>query len=235
MMTELRNNPNIFSIGDHLTVERKLYTHHGLYAGNGFVIENLLEQGIVCVSLEDFADGKTIHVQKHSHPKYNGVQAVARAMRRLGEEKYNLITFNCEHFVNWCIEGCEVSRQVDNILSVLHPIAKHTVNIPVVGEITKKAYQKAIEGHISTDQNDFETSAHFDAFTQLRQLQSDILGSEVMSKDYADIMIGFARSKLIEYIDTQNKQIMCYEWAPEAQETETMVASEPMSQVRSLS
>lgn len=31
-----------------------------------------------------------------------------RALSRLGEEKYHLITNNCEHFVRWCRSGSAI-------------------------------------------------------------------------------------------------------------------------------
>ena len=37
-------------------------------------------------------------------------------MERLGEEEYNLITNNCEHFAMWCKTGESVSCQVNQIV-----------------------------------------------------------------------------------------------------------------------
>ena len=37
-------------------------------------------------------------------------------MERLGEEKYNLVTNNCEHFAMWCKTGESVSGQVKQIV-----------------------------------------------------------------------------------------------------------------------
>ena len=41
---------------------------------------------------------------------------IRRAMERLGEEEYNLITNNCEHFAMWCKTGESVSCQVNQIV-----------------------------------------------------------------------------------------------------------------------
>ena len=41
---------------------------------------------------------------------------IRRAMERLGEEEYNLITNNCEHFAMWCKTGESISCQVNQIV-----------------------------------------------------------------------------------------------------------------------
>lgn len=50
---------------------------------------------------------------------YSPEETVARAYSRLGEERYNLITNNCEHFAMWCKTGMSESSQVKYILSKL--------------------------------------------------------------------------------------------------------------------
>lgn len=185
---------NLYNIGDHLIVERTMYTHHGLYAGNGKVIENLLTHGIVYVSLEDFSAGAPINIRKHPCPRFNGIEALHRAQSRLGEHNYNLVTFNCEHFVNWCIEGVEVSRQVDNTLALLEPISQITDNLPVIGKITKEAREKSIMGHLCTDPKDHETSAHFDVPTQVRHMQEDILGENPLVSNGLNILFNLSKT-----------------------------------------
>jgi hypothetical protein len=39
-------------------------------------------------------------------------QAVQRAASRIGERRYSLAAYNCEHFANWCATGVAVSHQV---------------------------------------------------------------------------------------------------------------------------
>lgn len=51
--------------------------------------------------------------------KYSVLSAedtIRRAMERFGEEEYNLITNNCEHFAMWCKTGESISCQVNQIV-----------------------------------------------------------------------------------------------------------------------
>jgi hypothetical protein len=41
---------------------------------------------------------------------------VRRAMSRLGEQNYNLLFNNCEHFATWCKTGRHRSVQVDSVV-----------------------------------------------------------------------------------------------------------------------
>jgi hypothetical protein len=40
---------------------------------------------------------------------------VHRARARLGEDRYNVLTNNCEHFCEWCVRGEPRSDQVDGL------------------------------------------------------------------------------------------------------------------------
>ncbi len=110
--------------GEHLIVDKGLYTHHGIGIGNGLVIHysglaDGLESGPICeVSLEEFSGGDEIRVKSHPNRKYSASQAIKRAKSRLGEEAYFVFGNNCEHFVEWCIEGKYQSDQVDNGVKV---------------------------------------------------------------------------------------------------------------------
>jgi hypothetical protein len=42
---------------------------------------------------------------------------VHRARARLGEDRYNVLTNNCEHFCEWCVQGEPRSHQVDGLLA----------------------------------------------------------------------------------------------------------------------
>lgn len=95
--------------GDHICVARYRptpYTHHGLYLGLGLVIHYDFTR-ICIVTLEQFAKGQAIF-KVQSPMIYPREVVMARALSRLGEEKYNLMTNNCEHFVRWCRNGKEL-------------------------------------------------------------------------------------------------------------------------------
>lgn len=104
--------PEEFVRGTHLVAHRLMYLHHGIYVGQGQVIENILDDGIVKVSLQDFAEGQRLGVIEHPHRRFSPEQSARRAESQLGESSYNLLFRNCEHFVNWCIEGVAQSSQV---------------------------------------------------------------------------------------------------------------------------
>lgn len=100
-----------YKIGDHLKISRGIYTHHGIYAGDGTVIH--YSQGyddipeIREVPFSEFAGvSKVIIVPKSESPlRFSVDEAVRRARSRLGEKNYNLIYNNCENFVRWCRAG----------------------------------------------------------------------------------------------------------------------------------
>jgi hypothetical protein len=68
-------------------------------------------------SVDGFADGKQVSLKDHPHRRNSRVKSVKRARQRIGETEYNLVFNNCEHFVNWCIEGEKTSEQVNDFLA----------------------------------------------------------------------------------------------------------------------
>jgi len=107
------------TIGSHLVTERLGYTHHGVYAGAGRVVHyaglsRSLRRGPVQeVALAEFADGHAVWVRQSAGAKFDGTEAVRRAYSRLGEDRYRLISNNCEHFCMWCLYGESRSEQID--------------------------------------------------------------------------------------------------------------------------
>ena len=118
-----------YPIGTHLKVSRAggLYTHHGIYVGNGEVIhyagfcEIFKYEPVGQVSLAEFQREAT-HIDIISHHNnciYTPEEIVCRAKSRLHENKYSLLRNNCEHFVSWCITGKAISKQVRVAMSAL--------------------------------------------------------------------------------------------------------------------
>ena len=104
---------------DHLRVPRQhgLFVHHGIDLGDGTVAHYLEGRQILRSTLQDFSLGQTI--ASVSYPPGScsppGV-TLARALGRLGEQRYNLIFNNCEHFAHWCKTGRHRSAQVEGWL-----------------------------------------------------------------------------------------------------------------------
>ena len=104
--------------GDHLVTPRISYEHHGLYIGNDRVID-YTPDGVCIRSLDSFSDGHDIHVEDHPFRFYSHSESVSRGKSRLGDDNYNVIFNNCEHFVNWCINGLHISDQVNRVLAAI--------------------------------------------------------------------------------------------------------------------
>ena len=110
------------ALGSHLVIARTLYSHHGIYVGNDHVIHyagaghGLRRGSVEEVSLEHFAHGRGIRV-RHDRPRFDRREVLARARSRLGERSYRVLTNNCEHLCEWCLNGASRSSQVERWLS----------------------------------------------------------------------------------------------------------------------
>lgn len=106
-----------FSLGGHLFLRRTGYEHHGLYLGDGWVVHYsgeplaMSEARVQIDRLDCFAAGDIPH-EVQSPLSFAPERVCARALGRYGEARYNLLTNNCEHFVNWCRSDRQVSLQV---------------------------------------------------------------------------------------------------------------------------
>jgi hypothetical protein len=104
---------------DHLQAPRQhgLFTHHGIDLGDGTVAHYLEGREILRSPQEEFSRGQPISVV--SYPEGEASAAgltLRRAMGRLGEQRYNLLFNNCEHFAHWCKTGRHRSSQVEDWL-----------------------------------------------------------------------------------------------------------------------
>jgi hypothetical protein len=109
-------------LGAHLTTSRRGYTHHGVYVGGGRVVHysgfsafwqcGPLEE----VSLSRFSAGREPRIVHHARSVFSPEEIVRRARLRLGENDYRLLSNNCEHFCNWCLDGVSHSAQVERPL-----------------------------------------------------------------------------------------------------------------------
>ncbi|MDA0726566.1 MAG: lecithin retinol acyltransferase family protein [Cyanobacteria bacterium] len=104
---------------DHLEVPRQhgLFNHHGIDLGDGSVAHYLEGREILRSPLDAFSRGQPLTVV--SYPEgacLPAGQTLRRAMGRLGEQNYNLLFNNCEHFAHWCKTGRHRSAQVEEAL-----------------------------------------------------------------------------------------------------------------------
>ena len=102
---------------DHLQVPRQhgLFHHHGIDLGDGTVAHYLEGREILRSSTDDFSQGQPLTVIAHADASPPRV-TLQRAMSRIGEQNYNLLFNNCEHFATWCKTGRHRSGQIDSVL-----------------------------------------------------------------------------------------------------------------------
>jgi hypothetical protein len=104
---------------DHLQVPRQhgLFNHHGIDLGDGSVAHYLEGRRILRSPLAEFSREQPVSVVSYLPEECSpaGV-TLRRAMGRLGEQSYNLLFNNCEHFAHWCKTGRHRSAQVEDWL-----------------------------------------------------------------------------------------------------------------------
>ncbi len=109
--------------GSHLVTPRRGYTHHGIYVGSGKVVQygglvrGLRSAPIEEVSLEHFAASHAVWLRRSPSSSFDGDEIVRRARARVGEDRYHVLTNNCEHFCEWCVRAEHRSDQVDQWVS----------------------------------------------------------------------------------------------------------------------
>jgi hypothetical protein len=107
--------------GDQIYVMRPLmgltgvYEHHGIDCGDGTVIHyrKTNQATIAQTSISEFAMGNRIFVKRFPVSFIPDI-VVERAKSRLGEQRYSLLTNNCEHFATWCSTGYSECQQLAN-------------------------------------------------------------------------------------------------------------------------
>ena len=109
--------------GSHIKTKRMFYEHHGIYIGEGLVIHYAFD-GIRVDTMEKFSRGEPVKKVPHSDSPYTGDEIRERAFSRLGEEEYDLVLNNCEHFANWCCMGEEESEQVEDVVGLIGELLK---------------------------------------------------------------------------------------------------------------
>lgn len=76
---------------------------------------------ISACSITEFAAGSMVEVAKMNFleqlRRFSRSKTVCRARSRMGENGYDILHNNCEHFANWCVFGKEICSQTDRIAS----------------------------------------------------------------------------------------------------------------------
>lgn len=102
---------------DHLQVPRQhgLFNHHGIDLGDGTVAHYLEGREILRSTVADFSQNQPVTVIAYRNASADGV-TLRRAISRIGEQNYNLLFNNCEHFAIWCKTGRHRSGQIESAL-----------------------------------------------------------------------------------------------------------------------
>jgi Lecithin retinol acyltransferase len=122
-MEETTHDPLDAPIGAHIVTPRRGYLHHGIYVGDGKVVHYAglcygLHRGPVEeVTLARFGSGRPVWIRFSGASNFGPKETVRRARSRLGEDRYRLLTNNCEHFCEWCLRGTPRSHQVEALLT----------------------------------------------------------------------------------------------------------------------
>ncbi|MFC0609436.1 lecithin retinol acyltransferase family protein [Rufibacter quisquiliarum] len=99
--------------------------HHAIYLGedhygNHFVCENAYGRGVVMSSLSKFINKypRLTKIKKLNEPYHRRTAIVRSALSKLGKP-YDLINYNCEHFVNDVVSNKPSSRQIANAFGLI--------------------------------------------------------------------------------------------------------------------
>jgi len=128
-------------LGAHLITPRRGYTHHGIYAGEGRVLHyaglsrSFRPGPVAQVPLAEFANDRPVQVECRSEQALEAREIVARARSRLGENRYRVLTNNCEHFSEWSRFGVSRSSQVERWIGLPTTVVRSLASM--VGWITR--------------------------------------------------------------------------------------------------
>ncbi|EHP44629.1 hypothetical protein OR16_01315 [Cupriavidus basilensis OR16] len=145
----------------HLVTLRCGYCHHGIYVGDGKVVQyagycRTLHHGPVEeIDLVQFSAGQQVWIDASMAPRYPGHEVVRRARSRLDEDSYRLLTNNCEHFCAWCLAGESRSEQVQAwrahprsaLRSAVRLVKAFHSSLPAIGSPAAGAPSALLPGH----------------------------------------------------------------------------------------
>lgn len=117
--------------GDHIRVNRGIYNHHGIYVSHDEVIhftgqdnDNILDWSkneVITTNLDVFLKDGILEIKEYTEEELKDLYPVEHIVQYarccIGDNGYNLIFNNCEHFSNVCTLGRFRSVQIDKIFN----------------------------------------------------------------------------------------------------------------------
>ena len=137
--------------GDQIYVYRELfniggiYEHHGIDCGDDTVIHYRKPSEVIeRTSLATFNRGNLVYLKQYTEGFcFVPEVVVERAESRLGEQKYNLLFNNCEHFATWCKIGISDSKQIRDFVPAIAKLNIDNLYQPVHDSLEETNSQNA--------------------------------------------------------------------------------------------
>jgi hypothetical protein len=150
--------------GDQIYVYRQMwnvegvYQHHGIDYGDGTVIHYRKPSEIIeRTSFATFSRGNSVSIKVYSQGFcFVPDVVVSRAESRLGEENYNLLFNNCEHFATWCKTGISDSKQIRDFIPAISKLNINKLSNLVTRSLLKTDERNA-EQLVQDALNDIKT------------------------------------------------------------------------------
>ena len=136
---------NDLNHGDHIYVRRKglLYSHHGIYAGDGAVIhykgaeKEKQDPAVIITGMENFLNGGKLR-RRNYRRRLPHSETLKIACGLLSKKGYSLAFNNCEHFATYCATGKKKSLQVRGVIGGIATIVIAVTGTVIQKKITKK-------------------------------------------------------------------------------------------------
>lgn len=153
------------SDGDLIVFPRPLYDHYAVCGENGYIFHVTSASGLntsdspwnysnafysttnpsmAVIKKEKcnafIQEWDKAYVEKHCSLPISEI--VDRANSSVGEEGYNLLTNNCEHFARWCCDGEWKSKQADTLMPRLSIMAGSLLTLFISSTLFARVFRR---------------------------------------------------------------------------------------------
>ncbi len=131
--------------GDHIYVRRKglLYSHHGIYAGEGAVIhykgaaKEKRDPAVIITDIDNFLNGGKLR-RRNYRKRLPYSESLRIAREHLSKKGYSLPFNNCEQFTTYCATGKKKSKQVRRAMGSIFTITFVATGTFILKAISRK-------------------------------------------------------------------------------------------------